>query len=752
MAKQELLIKGKFRYTPSGWKFSGAVRFFLFAGLVVLLFATLAGNLLKETYDIQLGSIAEKDILAPEQIEDVKATQKARDDAAGRVQPISTAVSLRNEELVDQVFRELEQINADDQVTFDDKVQIYRNVFPQMYTDFFSNWVRTTKAKGLYTETFYQELTGKLEEQRYRLSEETYFKLPRLTREELAEMKPVAKEIVSRIMADPVVDAQAARMRVPELVNTSPLTKKVTREVVQEIARYAVTAGTFSNKDATEKARTDARDAAHPVYIKKGDVLVAKGTPINEELYQKLKSLQLLKDNASYWPQAGLAIFSVLLVALLYLFVRDSRLPIRTSNPQLLMLLLIVALNVLLMKLVSIGQTYDAPLGFLAPVAMGTIMIAILLDDRLAIVSSVLFAVIASVMFSPEQESIFNFHFGFVAIIVCFISVFVIQKASQRSSVLRAGILISILAVVSTASLLMLSETKDTQLFLYSLAYSFASGLLTAVLVIGLLPFFEVTFGILSPLKLVELSNPNHPLLRKLLTETPGSYHHSIMVGNLSEAAAEAIGANGLLCRVGSFYHDIGKTKRPRYFIENQMGGENPHDHINPELSKSIIVAHARDGVEMLREFKIPKQICDIAEQHHGTTLLKYFYVKARKLAEERGEQPDSIAEETYRYPGPKAQTKEAAIVGIADCVEAAVRSLRSPTIELIDSTVQKIIKSRLDDGQFNECDLTLKELDVIGKTLKETVLGIFHSRIEYPEDLTPKKSTDTDNKGGVSA
>jgi hypothetical protein len=235
-------------------------------------------------------------------------------------------------------------------------------------------------------------------------------------------------------------------------------------------------------------------------------------------------------------------------------------------------------------------------------------------------------------------------------------------------------------------------------------------------------------------LRLVELSNPNHPLLRKLLTETPGTYHHSVMVGNLAEAAAEAIGANGLLCRVGSFYHDIGKTKRPSYFIENQGSMENPHDSIDPMLSAAIIVAHAKDGAEMLREHKMPRQICDIAEQHHGTTLLKYFYHKQLKLKEAHPDGDAEVREEDFRYPGPKAQTKEAAIVGIADCVEAAVRSLRNPTIEQIDSMVDKIIKDRLEDNQFNECDLTMKELDKVGKALKETLLGIFHSRIEYPE------------------
>jgi cyclic-di-AMP phosphodiesterase PgpH len=231
----------------------------------------------------------------------------------------------------------------------------------------------------------------------------------------------------------------------------------------------------------------------------------------------------------------------------------------------------------------------------------------------------------------------------------------------------------------------------------------------------------------LSSMKLIELSNPNHPLLRKILTESPGTYHHSLMVANLSEGACEAIGANGLLARVAAYYHDIGKTKRPRYFIENQIGDDNPHDHLSPQLSKNIIIAHVADGVAMLKKHKMPKEIIDIAEQHHGTTLLKYFYHKAKQ-------QSGYVSEEEFRYPGPKPQTKEAAIISIADSVEAAVRSLSNPSQEKIEKVVRGIIADRLQDNQFNECNITLKELELVAQSLCETLNGVFHSRIEYPE------------------
>ncbi len=410
------------------------------------------------------------------------------------------------------------------------------------------------------------------------------------------------------------------------------------------------------------------------------------------------------------------------------------------SNAQIFMMLLIFLLNIAIMLIVSMIQTNSTTfVGFLAPVAMGAMLITLLLDVHLALISSILFASVGSILFNVHQGQIFDFKFGFVFIVVSFAAIFSIHRASQRSTILKAGIMVSLFGSIASLAVLLFNQPIDSSQMMYTVGFSFASGLLTAVLVIGLMPFFEVTFGILSALKLVELSNPNHPLLRKLLTETPGTYHHSVMVGNLSEAAAESIGANGLLCRVGSFYHDIGKTRRPSYFIENQSNIENPHDSIEPKLSKSIIIAHARDGVEMLKGHNIPKPIRDIAEQHHGTTFLKFFYYKALKLAEEAGEEPD-FTEDDFRYPGPKAQSKEAAIVGIADCVEAAVRSLRSPTMEQVESMIHKIIKGRLDDNQFNECDLTMKELDKIAQSLKESVIGIFHSRIEYPEEVKSKE------------
>jgi hypothetical protein len=734
MFKNELKIKGNSRYKWSGWKYSAGVRFLLFLLLAALFFAAMAGTIIPKTYDIEKGMVSEKPIYAPRQIENPVETEKAKEEAAQAVQPVYRIVPIKNEVIVEKLFEKLRQINLDINISTADKVSIYRTVLPTLISDYLADFVKSLRSTGQYHETLLLEVQRKLNDQLYRIPEEAYFKFPRLTKEDLDAMEPAAVEIVGKLMSDQITDAQTARTKAAELVNASSLTQALSRELVQEIVRAAVTPNTFFDQRGTEQAKNEAREKTKPVYINKNELLVAKGQIITDDIYKLLEDADLLKSNASYWPHLGLAIFSLLLVGMLYMYVRLGAPSVFQSNVPLLMLLCIYAADIVAMNIVASAQSLEYPfIGYVAPVAMGSILIAILLNMNLAYFSSLLFGVLASVIFNQDHDRLFDFRFGAVFIIASIAAIFSLHQANRRMAIVRAGLVVALFAAVGNVSLMLLGEPTNKSMMLYATSLAAAGGVLTAVLVIGLLPFFESLFGILSPLKLLDLSNPNHPLLRKLLTETPGTYHHSVMVGNLSEAAAEAIGADGLLCRVGSFYHDIGKTKRPSYFIENQTNIENPHDRIDPYLSKSIIIAHARDGVEMLKEHKIPKPIRDIAEQHHGTTLLHYFYHKALKQYER---DPDkTVNESDFRYPGPKAQTKEAAIVGIADSVEAAVRSLRNPTVEQIDSMVRKIIKSRLDDGQFNECDLTLKELDTIGKSMKETLIGIFHSRIEYPPE-----------------
>jgi len=736
MQNSEQNAKDKPAARASGWRNNGWIRLLLFLSMGLIFYVSLIGPLVPQKYNIVKGMPAEKRIDAPRQIENKEATAIAQEEAAKKVGTVYQTVNMKNEDAVYAVYSKINVINGDAEMKNEDKINLYRTVINTLIAETQAKSIDTLAESGQWSDELIAEIREKVGGQTYRIPEEVLYKFPRLTSEDVSEMLPVTREIVSRLMLDQITDAQSARVKVAEQVNMSTLSKATSREIVQEICRAIITPNKFKDEQGTNEAKAKEKEKVKPVYINKGDVLVEAGEIITDEKYAMLESNKLLKDSENYTPQFGLAVMAILFCALLYMLARHSRLQIHYNNAQLLMLAVIFALTIIVMKIFAVAQNVEsAHIAYLAPSAMGTMLIVILLDVPLAYVASILFAMLSSIIFDMEHSQPFDFRYGFITLVVCFASIFTTQRASQRSTILKAGVVISFFGVVAVGAMLLLASDLTSKAALMSLAYAAGGGILTSMAVIGLLPFFETAFSILSPLKMVELSNPNHPLLRKLLTETPGTYHHSIMVGNLSEAAAEAIGADGLLCRVGSYYHDIGKTKRPLYFIENQSNVENPHDRIEPELSTSIITAHARDGVDMLKEHKIPKLIRDIAEQHHGTTLLHFFYHKAKKIAESEGRDPAEVKESDFRYPGPNAQSKESAIVGIADSVEAAVRSMRNPTMEQIDSMVRKIIKSRLDDGQFNECDLTLKELDVIAKTLNETLLGIFHSRIEYPNE-----------------
>lgn len=726
----------------AGWKSSVWVRAVLFMVLGAMFYVGLATNLLPEKYDIAVGQPSEKDIAAPKQIADKKAYSEAQEAAAENVAPLYPIVLMKNERMLTTMFNQIEKLNLDKDFSLLEKVELYRRSIPQYFTDYVEDFMTTSRNNGTYSESLLTEMSKRIEEQTYRLPEEIYIKMARLSKEDLDAMRPVAAEIVSKLMSDSIADASVARAKVAEYVNASSLSERSAREVVQELVRLAITPNKFYDEEGTKLAKIQARENTQQVFIEQGELIVSKGEVITQDTYDLLKEQGLLKTDVNYWPELGLLLLSSMLSLVLFMFMRQkSTTTFKYNNSQLLMLVLIFGIQVLILQIIALTQSDTTIyLGYVAPFALGVILITLLIDVSLAQVSTVIFSIISSIMLNTAQGEMFSYEFFFITMVTSYAAIFSIHRASQRSTILKAGIMICIFGSITVFMLAMLNGNmlSDREIML-SAVFAFGGGLVTSVLVLGLMPFFEITFGILSALKLVELSNPNHPLLRKLLTETPGTYHHSVMVGNLAEQAAEAIGANGLLCRVGAFYHDIGKTKRPSYFIENQNNMDNPHDFIDPKLSTSIIVAHARDGADMLKDYKLPKPIRDIAEQHHGTTFLKFFYFKSMKQAEADGVEPD-FTEDDFRYPGPKAQSKEAAVVGIADSVEAAVRSLRKPTVEQIESIIQKIIKDRLDDNQFNECDLTIRELDVVAHSLKEAVMGIFHSRIEYPDQLKTKE------------
>lgn len=689
---------------PGYWNTSSRVKFLLYALLAICLYVLLMGSVLPERYDIKVGSISPESIVAPVDRIDQVATEQAKQEAAAEVP---------------------KQYKKDEQVT-DEQVEKMNRLFIDAR--------RNVEDDSLSEEERMKNLRDR---QPFELSDEVLLKLVRISADELVKTQATARNIVQDVLESGVKESEVheARNRIDQQLVTANLGSNA-RFVAREVARQAIVANVVYDEAKTEAVREAAAESVEPIRINRGDTIVYKGEEVTQAQYRQLKELGLLNESGLWLPYIGLVIFIMLLLTFLYFSAEKVKLELHADNTKLLMFVLIFIINLVGMKIVSLGESLALnQIGYAAPVALGSMLIAILLNVRLSLYTGVIFSAVAAVLFNPDGRALFDYRFGFVALMVCSVAAFTLAGARQRSSVLRTGVIVAGVSIVPISAMYMLTAGGyRLQEHLISIGFGISGGLMAAVLTLGLLPFFEESFGILSPMKLIELANPNQPLLRKLLIETPGTYHHSVMVGNLAESAAEAIGADGLLARVGAFYHDLGKTKRPQFFIENQVSGNNPHDKLSPHLSKTIIINHARDGVDILRRGNIPKPIQDIAGQHHGTTLLKFFYHKAMKQ-----EDGGHVLECDFRYPGPKAQFKEAAIVGIADSVEAAVRSIGRPTPSRIEAIVHKIIQDRLEDGQFDECDLTLKELDLIGKSMLETLNGIFHQRIEYPEEVQAK-------------
>ena len=464
--------------------------------------------------------------------------------------------------------------------------------------------------------------------------------------------------------------------------------------------------------------------------VTKGEIIVEAGHRVTERAARILEEL-VRREGVGNRRQAYLGL-SILILVLFYLFYRDIRryrpsLISETRKMFLLSFLLLVTVVISLFSkyifsLVAERIQFDsAAIGFALPLAAGAMLTSLLLDFHLALGFSFIVSLLFGIVFKGDP---FMPIYYFLGSIVSALSVF---HSKRRTAVLRAGALTGLVNVIAIAGIdlykgeFLIRGTHD-------LAAGFVGAVIVSIIVSVTLPFFETLFDIATDIKLLELLDPNQPLLKELVYKSPGTYHHSIVIGNLAEAAAEAIGENPLLARVGAYYHDVGKVRKPEYFIENQRIAENKHDRLMPSMSSLIIASHVKDGVEVAREHKLPTEVIDIIQQHHGTSLITYFYQKAKDL------QPYvKIAEEDYRYSGPRPRTKVAAIVMLSDSVEAASRTLEDPTPQRIQALTNSVITRIFLDDQLSMCDLTLKDLRVIARSFNLILTGIFHHRIDYP-------------------
>lgn len=493
----------------------------------------------------------------------------------------------------------------------------------------------------------------------------------------------------------------------------------------------------FYNREASEVRSRSAMETVRPVLFKlqKGEMVVRVGERITPEQAHKLEAIFGTQRSGSRLFTA-LGTFALILV-LFYFPYRFACKNIRKFNPtnkDVLIISLLVTISFVCFKTAllithNIGPVFpsiDASSYFyLFPFAAGAMIVRIFLNSEVALVYCAILAPLLGIMFENNMLVVIYSLLGSI------VGAHGVRHCTSRGTVYSAGFKVSVVNLALALSFQTLNNAIFTTQTLYVAIFALLNGFISAGFVSSVIPLIETLFQYTTDIKLLELANLNTPVLRELMVKAPGTYHHSVVVGNLVEAAAESIGANPLLARVAAYYHDIGKASKPLYFIENQAGEENRHDKLTPNMSALILISHIKEGAELARENRIGQPIIDIIRQHHGTALIKFFYERAKSQAAAVGQ---IVEEKDFRYPGPKPQTREAGIVMLADCVEAASRTLANPTPDRIQGLVQKLINSVFIDGQLDECELTLKNLHEIARSFTRILNGIFHHRIDYPE------------------
>ena len=522
------------------------------------------------------------------------------------------------------------------------------------------------------------------------------------------------------------------------------------RALAAELITPLVVANSSFSQADTDQAKARAAEGIGPVMVdyRQSETIVQKGERITPEVLEAIIQFGLTEARPDYARLGGWFLLSVLIVGILLSWVWRFRRQLWHRTNALVLIGLIVLGMTLLLKLTA-GR---AGLPFILPTAAAGMLLAILLDAGVATIVLAMIALLGGAV-NGTQGSLELMAYIFLGGMAGIVG---IRRGDRFQVFVQAGLAVAIVNVLVVAIYGFLG-VHDARGVIELIGASLLSAAGSAVAAVGTFAVLGSLFGILTVFQLLELANPSQPLLRRLLVETPGTYHHSLMVGNLAERAAEAIGADPLLTRVAAYYHDIGKLANPLAFIENQAGGENVHDELEPETSAQILKQHTADGIDFAYKAKLPKSLIAFIPQHHGTAIMSYFFARARGIAAEPYGGPQTadgalaaatVDERKFRHSGPKPQSREAALIMLADGVEASVRSLASRDEPAIRAMVARIIDERMSDGQFDECDLTLRDVEKIKEAFVQQLLGMYHQRIAYPQnkvvELESRRGTGT--------
>ena len=534
------------------------------------------------------------------------------------------------------------------------------------------------------------------------------------------------RTVLATTLSGDVRDDQVAAVRQQVRTQITNDLAQPLREMAGDLAAAQVTPNLQLSDTKTADARAAAANAVPPVVVdvQRGETFLHKGDLITPLTVEKLQHLDLTRPRLEASALAGHALVSILIAALLVAFLWRFEPTIWFRNQSLLLFVLALVGTAIAMRIASDRVLW----AFVVPSAATVLLIAILLDGAAAAAMTLALAVLAGVMNQDLlAPAIYTLAGGVAALIT-------IVRAERLNVFVRAGVALGATNIVVLTAFNLI-EQHDLAAILQGMAAGTVNAALSVFLAVGSFAMLGHLFGIMTVFQLLELANPSSRLLRRLLMETPGTYHHSVMVGNLAERAAGTIGADPLLARVAAYYHDIGKMKNPLAFIENQAGARNIHDDLTPESSARIIAGHVRDGIDLGYEYGLPVQIIGFIPQHHGTSVMSYFYGKALR---ELGGDEEAAARDRYRYPGPRPQSREAAILMLADGVEASVRSLEEKDEVSIRDMVNRIVDARVEDGQLDDAELTLRNLTQVKEAFVQQLLGMYHTRIQYPDNVVP--------------
>ena len=696
----------------------------LLFGFFIFSSALLYSNIQQRQADYKEGQVADKSIRANKTIENTEATEQKRKLAAESVAPEYTFdedAGARQSQLVEHLFSLITQVKEETTlenekrkeeakkgtepqlVTLDEEVASLKKLFEQVDSDNLS---------------FYQRIPN------------NFFQIVfSMNNEELATIKNESIRIIIEQMKSPIRINRFNEVRQDAYDEADYLNLSTDQtQAIRYMLNQGIVINSVLNEKRTAELQQEAKNAVQPVMIFQGEVIVREGSQIDSNVIKKLNLLGMTSQSTSLFPFIAMVLANILEVCVLLYFVRQ----LKNQERRVVAIVFyttMMSISMIFMKFFQIFQENTSqfiPLFF--PAAFIPLVLNVFISRRTGVLAALFQVIMASFIFYDSIGT--NI---LTIILISYLFSGLMGTLLDRKRISKQGLSSLVWIVVFPLIMNMILIIYQGMSFTDSRAWvnliaSFSGSILSLVLTIGLHPYIELLVTDNSIIVLNELSNPNHPLLKQLLEEAPGTYHHSMMVANLSANAVAEIGGHSLLTRVACYYHDIGKLKHANFFVENLPdGAENPHNFLLPSDSKQIIFGHVIDGAAILEQHRMPQMVIDICRQHHGTTLMKFFYFKAKER------NPD-IPESEYRYPGPIPQTREAAVVSIADSCEAAVRAMDHPTNQKINEFVTNLIQDRLLDGQLDDSGLTMKEIKIIQHSLVNGLCSTFHSRIKYPK------------------